>query len=207
MAWSIRSPPRADRLGGHGVGQAHHGHLGGAAADVADHAGRRLGDGQADADRGGLGLGHDPHLAGPGAVDAVEDGPLLDRRDAAGHAHQHPRPQPPAGPLRLAEKIAQHRLAQLEVGDHAVAQRADDRDRVGRAAFHLLGQMAHRAAAGEDSARALLHGDDRGLVEHQSFADHADQRVGRAQIDGQVASGSGSGGLEVEHPCSQGVRG
>ena len=37
----------ADRLGGHGVGQAHHGHFGGAAADVADHAGHRLGNGQA----------------------------------------------------------------------------------------------------------------------------------------------------------------
>ena len=104
------------------------------------------------------------------------------------------------GRCGLAEEIAEHRLAQLEIGDDAVSQRPDDRDRVGRAAFHLLGQVAHRAAAGEDLARALLHGDDRRLVEHQPFADQADQRVGRSQIDGQVAA-------EViqqvlEHPCS-----
>ena len=153
--------------------------------------------GRPDADGRGLGLGHDQHLAGSGAVDAVEDGPLLHRRDAAGHAHQHPRPQPPAGPLRLAEEIAEHRLAQLEIGDHAVAQRPDDRDRVGRAAFHLLGQVSDRAAAGEDAARALLHGHDRGLVEHQPFADHADQRVGRPQIDGQIATEAAQEVLEA----------
>ena len=108
----------ADGLGGHGVAEAHNGHFGGSAADVADHAGGRLGDGQADADGRGAGLGHEPDLAGAGAVDAVEGRPLLDRRDAARHADQHARPQPPAGPLRLAEKISQHRLAQLEIGDH-----------------------------------------------------------------------------------------
>ena len=105
------------------------------------------------------------------------------------------------GRSRLAEEIPQHRLAQLEIGDDPVAQRTDDGDRVGRAAFHLLGQVAHRAAAGEDLAGAVLHRDDRRLVEHQPFADQADQRVGRPQIDGQVAT-------EViqqvlEHPCSR----
>ena len=69
-----------------------------------------------------------------------------------------------------------------------LVQRADDRDRVGRAAFHLLGQVADGAAAGENAAGALLHGHHRRLVEHQPFADHADQRVGRSQIDGQVGA-------------------
>ena len=55
----------ADALGGHDVAQAHHGHLGRAAADVADHAGQRFGDRQAGADGRGLGLGHDPHHGRP----------------------------------------------------------------------------------------------------------------------------------------------
>ena len=55
----------ADAFRGHRIAQAHHGHLGRAAADVADHAGQRLGDRQAGADGRGLGLGHDPHLRGP----------------------------------------------------------------------------------------------------------------------------------------------
>ena len=90
----------------------------------------------------------------PARCDAVEDRPPLDRRDAAGHADQHPRLQPPAGRLRLAEEVAEHRLAELEIGDHAVAQRTNDGDALGRAAFHLPGEVPDRAAAGEDAARA-----------------------------------------------------
>ena len=81
----------ADRLLRHDVAQAEHGHFGRAAADVADHAGHGLGDRQRRADRGGLGLGHDEHLASAGPLGAVVDGPLFDRRDAAGHGHQHAR--------------------------------------------------------------------------------------------------------------------
>ena len=58
----------ADRLLGHDIAQAEHGHFGRAAADVADHAGHRLGNGQPGADGRGLGLGHDQHLAGAGPL-------------------------------------------------------------------------------------------------------------------------------------------
>ena len=91
MAWSIASPATRIELFGHDIAQAEHGHVGRAAADVADHAGHRLGDGQAGADRRGLGFGDDQHLAGAGPLGAVVDGPLFDRRDAAGHGDQHAR--------------------------------------------------------------------------------------------------------------------
>ena len=117
-----------------------------------------------------------------------------------GTPDQHARPQPPARPLGFAEKIPQHRLAQLEISDDPISQRADHGDRVRRAAFHLLGQVPHRAAAGENLAGALLHRDDGRLVEHQPFADQADQRVGRPQIDGQVAAEVMK--QVLEHPCS-----
>ena len=50
---------------------------------------------------------------------------------------------------------------------------------------------------------ALFDGDDRGLVEHQAFADHAHQRVGGAQVDGQVRAQQSE--ESIEHPCSSGV--
>ena len=62
--------------------------------------------------------------------------------------------------------------------------------------------MADGAAAGENLAGALLHGDDRRLVEHQPFADQADQRIGRSQIDGQIATEVMK--QVLEHPCSRG---
>ena len=79
-------------------------------------------------------------------------------------------------------------------------KRANDGDGVGRAAFHLLGQVAYGAAAGEDFAGALLDGDDGGLVEHQAFADQTDQRVGRAEVNGQIATEVMK--QVLEHPCS-----
>ena len=160
----------ADALGGHHVAEAHHGHLGRAAADVADHAGQRFGDRQAGADGRGLGLGHDPHLAGPGPLHAVEDGPLFHGRNAAGHAHQHPGPQPPAGRLGLAEEVAEHGLAEHEVGDHAAGQRADDGNPLRGAALHLPGHVTDRRAAGEDLAAGLVDGHHRGLIQHEPFA-------------------------------------
>ena len=91
---------------------------------------------------------------GPGAVDAIEGGPLFDRRVMQPGTPTNARaPKTPAGPLRLAEEVAEHRLAQFKVGDHPVMERPDDRDRVGRAPFHLLGQVADRAAARQDTAR------------------------------------------------------
>jgi len=94
------------------------------------------------------------------------------------------------GRCAFAEEIAEHRLAQLEIANHAALQRANHRNRFRRAAFHLLGEVSDRAAAGENPARAVLQGNDRRLVEHQPFADHADERVGRSQINGQVVAES-----------------
>ena len=90
----------------------------------------------------------------------------------------------------FAEEIAQHRLAQFEVGDHAFSQRADDRDRAGRAAEHLLGQMTDGATARENAMGLAFDGHDRRFVQHETFAGHADQRVGCTEIDRQIASES-----------------
>jgi hypothetical protein len=46
--------------------------------------------------------------------------------------------------------------------------------------------MAHGAPAREHPARPLLDGNDRGFIQHDPFASHADERVSSAKIDGQV---------------------
>ncbi len=176
----------ADALGGHHIAQAHYGHLGRAAADVADHAGQRFGDRQAGADGRRLGLGHDPHLSRPGPLHAVEDSPLFHGRNAARHPHQHAGPQPPTGRLGLAEEVAEHGLAEHEVRDHAAGQRADDGNPLRRAALHLPGHVTDRRAVGEDLAAGLVDGHHGGLIQHEAFAHNGDQRVGGAQIDRQI---------------------
>ena len=69
----------------------------------------------------------------------------------------------------------------------AVGQRADDRNRVGRAALHLPAQVSHGSRR-KELRGALFDGHDRGLVQHQTFADNADQGVGGPQIDRQIGT-------------------
>ena len=118
-----------------------------------------------------------------------------------GTPQQGPRLQPPAGRLRLAEKITQHRFAELKIGDHAVAQRPDDRDRFRRAAFHLPGEVSDGAASGKDSAGAVLDGHHGRFVQEDPFAGRADPRIGRPQVDGQVAAKVLK--KMSEHPCPE----
>ena len=72
----------ADGAGVDHPAQRDHRDVGGAAADVDDHAAGRLGDRQPGADRGGHRLVDQVHFAGLGAVAAVDDGAALDLGDA-----------------------------------------------------------------------------------------------------------------------------
>ena len=81
-------------------------------------------------------------------------------------------------------KWREHLLGQLEVGDHAVFQRPDRGD-VGRgAAEHRLGLEAD----GVDLAAGAVDRDDRGLGADDAAAVDVDQRVGGAEVDGDVAT-------------------
>jgi hypothetical protein len=87
--------------------------------------------------------------------------------------------------VNFLDEVAQHRLSDLEVGDDAVLQRSDGDDVARRAPEHLFCLGTH----GEDLAAAsgfLLHRDHGGLVADDTLALHVDQRVGCAEIDGEV---------------------
>ena len=77
-----------------------------------------------------------------------------------------------------------HILRDLEIGDHAVAQRPDGFDIAGRATEHLLGFLAH----GQHLLLALpvRDGDDRWLIQHDALSFYVDERVRRAEVDGHV---------------------
>src|SRR5205814_4565597 len=63
------------------VGQGNDGDFGGAAADIDDHAGGGLGDGETRADRGGHGLFDQVDAACAGALGAVEHGAFFNGGD------------------------------------------------------------------------------------------------------------------------------
>ena len=77
-----------------------------------------------------------------------------------------------------------HLFRDFEIGDDAVAQRADGGDVAGRAAQHHLRLVAD----GEHLLLALDlgDGDDRRLVQDDAAALDVDQRVRRAEIDRHV---------------------
>ena len=88
-------------------------------------------------------------------------------------------------PTRLADEVPQHRLGDVEVGDHAVAQRPDRPDRRRRPADH----PARVGADGVDVAAAIVDGDDRRLEDDDPFAADEDERVRGPEIDRQLPAG------------------
>ena len=85
-----------------------------------------------------------------------------------------------------ANEIAQHHLADLEVGDHAVLQWPDRLDVARRPANHPLGLDT-------DCERVSvldIDRDDRRLVENYATTD-VDERVSGAEVDGHVTTDEG----------------
>ena len=138
----------AHRLAVDDAGQRDDGDVGGAAADVDDHAAGRLGDRQAGADRRGHRLFDQVHFAGLGAVGRVLDRALFDLRDFRRHADDDARPHPDVAVVRLLDEVGQHLLGDVEVGDDAVLHRLDGDDVAGRAAEHLLRAACRRPRRG-----------------------------------------------------------
>ena len=80
--------------------------------------------------------------AAPGAPGRLGDGAPLDLGDGRRHADHDPGPVE-AADARPLQQQADHPLRDVEVGDGALAQRADGDDVAGRAADHLPRLVAH----------------------------------------------------------------
>ena len=84
--------------------------------------------------------------------------------------------------MGLLDEIGQHLFGDFEVRDDTVFHRLDGDDVARRASEHLF----CFAADSHDFSAGLVDGHDRGLVNDNTFAVREDQRVCRAQIDGEV---------------------
>ena len=159
--------------------------LGGTATDVDDHGAGGFLDGQVGADSGGHGLFDQIGLAGAGLDRGLKDGTLLDRRDTGGDADDNARTRGPRIALlgRLVDKVAEHGLGNIEVGDDAVLQGTNSHDVAGRTAEHALGLDADR----QDALVVLVDGDDGGLADDDALAAHGDKRICGAEVDGKIA--------------------
>ena len=85
-------------------------------------------------------------------------------------------------PVRLLNKVIQHALGDLEIGDDAVFHGFDGYDVAGRAAKHFLGFFADRF----NFTGVLVDGDDGRLVDDDAFALRENQRIRGAEVDGEV---------------------
>ena len=150
--------------------------------------------GRPGADRGRHRLLDQVRLAGAGGQRRLLDRALLDaghaRRDADDDARVRE-----AVLVHLLDEVAEHLLRHVEVGDDAVLERPDRRDRAGRAAEHPL----RLDADGVHLARALVDRDDRRLREDDAAAAHVDERVRGAEVDGHVAAAEAGDRTEEAH--------
>ena len=84
--------------------------------------------------------------------------------------------------MYLADEVVQHLLGDVEVRDHAVAQRPDSHDVGGRSANHFLGFRADS----QYFFSFLINRDYRWLVDDDAFAAHIYQGIGRSQVDADI---------------------
>ena len=150
----------ADRVALDDAAEGDDGDLGGAAADVDDHAAGRVHDRQPGADRGSHGLFDQVGLAGAGVEGGVVDGALLDFGNAAGDADDDARARDAEAVALVhgADEVVQHALGDVEVGDDAVLERTYGDDVRGGTTDHALG-------LGADCEHLLGHAVDRDNAE------------------------------------------
>src|SRR3990172_5157916 len=131
-------------------------------------------------------LVHQEDFAGFGAQRGVLDGALFHLgylgRDSDDDTRRHPH----LPVVSLLNEVGQHLFRDLEVSDHAVLHRPDGGNVTRCSAEHFLGFPAHRLHL----SGHLVDGDDRGLRDNDAFALDEHQRVGGAQVDGELVGES-----------------
>ena len=84
--------------------------------------------------------------------------------------------------MSLGDEVFQHRLRDLEFGDHPVADGPDGDDVCRGAAGQFFGLCAY----GNRAARLFVNDDPRRLVYDNALIADVNQRVGRAQVNADV---------------------
>ena len=155
--------------------------VGRTAADVDDHVALGLGDVDARADGGGDRLFNEVDAARAGLNARVDDRALLDLGDAGWNADDDARLEELEAD-DLVQKLLDHALSDLVIGDHALAQGANGDDVAGGAAEHGLRVRADL----QELAGILVERNDRGFVEHNAFILNVDQHRRGAKIHADI---------------------
>jgi hypothetical protein len=124
-------------------------------------------------------------LPRPGRFHRFPDGAPLHLGDPGGDGDDDPRPDQGAAVVDAQDEVPQHRLRDVEIGDHAVPHGPDGDDVARRPSEHLFGFRAH----GQDllfPLGVLVDGDDGRFVQHDPLSPDIYEGVGRPQIDGQI---------------------
>ena len=114
----------------------------------------------------------------------VPHGAFLHLGNARGNADDHAvrgLKQPLARVNHLNHAL-NHFLGGVEIGNYAILQGADGANVIVRFLVHLLGLAAH----GDDFIGGAVFGDDARLI-HHDFIVMNNERIGRTQVDGDVA--------------------
>src|SRR5262249_33213123 len=121
---------------------------------------------------------------------------LFDFGDSGRDADDDSRTHPCAPAKRLLNELAKEIFRLLEIRDHAVFERTNRDDLIGRAPEHALRFFTDR----DDLVRRAIHGNHRGLVQNDPFATQVDEGVGCPEVDRHVV-GEDTHHLVEKHPC------
>ncbi len=164
--------------------QGDHSHFRRAAADIHNHVARWFLHRQADTNGRRHGFFHHPGILGSRRDGCVNHRPLLHFCDSGRDCYDNPRPHPAHSPVCPVEKVPEHPLGGVEIGDHSIPQRPDGNDIPRRASYHFLGFVADS----QDVLGFLVPGHHRWFVDHNAASPHINQCVGSSQIDADISS-------------------
>src|SRR5690606_13340069 len=160
-----------DRRGRDDAVQRDHRDLGRSAADIEHHRAARLVDRHAGPHRRRHRLFDEIDLPRTGTFGGFADRPTLDLRRAVRDTYKYTRARSEvARTVRLLDKVLEHLLGDVEVGDDAVLQRPDRGDVPRRAPEHILRFGADGLEHLTASPRLFTNRDDGRLVQYDPAA-------------------------------------
>ena len=164
----------------HDAGQGNNGYFRGATADVNNHAANGFCHRKPHADSGGHGFLNELNPDGARFVSGFFDGMALHLGNAGRVSDEDTRPAETTALAGAFDKVAQHVVRHLEVGDNAFLERTDSHHAAGGTPHHALGFLAHGLHL------VTLHGNNGRLAQHNALVLNVDQGVGCAQVDPDI---------------------
>src|ERR1019366_7519072 len=176
----------AHRLARHDAAQRDDRDLRGASADVDHHVAGWLVHGEAGSDGGCHRLFDDVRGPCASVFRCFHHSPPFDAGNTRRHADHHAR-LGEAALMHAMDEIPQHLLADLEICDHAVFERADRLDVRRCPADHPLRLCSY----GQRASVFDVDRDHGGLVQDDAATAHVDEGVGGTQVDVHVTTKEG----------------